>query len=402
MTRKTKKLTCGFAVALGLTAALLGQAGCTVTINGQDVSGGSAASAADADAAAQDEAIELTSSVSKDEKYGSVKLVANESEFEYCGYTPGDSVNVAFSNGFTLTDVPYFNGYYVKTGEPVVVAYPGFDYVAVTYNNLGMWDAAGLAEGDTVTITLCEKGKYLATQEALSQSYSSDRERYASDEQFVNFRALSGGRLKAGYLFRGASPVDNSYGRASLADDLLEANGITCVVDLADSADEVLGYFDAVGFDSPYVEGLYEQGRVIALSMSSNYSTDAYKESVAAGMRHLTSCGGPAYIHCMEGKDRTGFVCTLVEALAGATYDEMCADYMQTYANYYGITKEAAPEKYNAVVSLYFDSFIEYLTGAADGQADKTADYSAAARAYLVSAGMTDAEVDQLVATICE
>lgn len=32
---------------------------------------------------------------------------------------------------------------------------------------------------------------------------------------------------------------------------------------------------------------------------------------------------GPVYIHCTEGKERTGFVCVLLEALAGASYDEI-------------------------------------------------------------------------------
>ena len=208
--------------------------------------------------------------------------------------------------------------------------------------------------------------------------------------------------MKANYLYRGASPVDNTHGRAAYADDLLEAYGITCVIDLADSADEMQGYFAATGFDSPYVKSLYEQGHVVTLSMSSSYSSDVYKQGLAAGMRHLLHGDGPTYIHCMEGKDRTGFACMLIEALAGASYDEMCADYMQTYANYYGITKTGSADTYDAIVSLYFDAFIEYLTGAEEGQADKTADYSGAARDYLLSAGMSDAEIDQLVALICE
>ena len=403
MTRRPLNLPCAFVAAIGLSAALLAQPGCTVTINGNAGNTGAASSSTTAtEQTAESKAVELTSSISKDEKYDSVTMSADANSFDACGYAFGDSVNVTFSNGFALTDVPYYNGFYVKTGKPVVTAYPGFDYVAITYNNVGMWDQAGLSQSDTVTITLCEKGKYLATQEALSQSYPNEREKYASDEQFVNFRALTGGRLKANYLYRGASPVDNTHGRAAYTDDLLEANGITCVIDLADAADEMQDYFAATGFDSPYVKGLYEQGRVVALAMSSSYTTDAYKQGVATGMRRLLQCGGPAYIHCMEGKDRTGFVCMLVEALAGASYDEMCADYMQTYDNYYGITKASNADSYNAIVSLYFDTFIEYLTGAGDGQADKGADYSAAARAYLLSAGMTDAEVDQLVALICE
>ena len=34
----------------------------------------------------------------------------------------------------------------------------------------------------------------------------------------------------------------------------------------------------------------------------------------------------------------------------GATYDEVVADYMVTYYNYYGVTKEAEPAKYDAIL----------------------------------------------------
>ena len=126
-------------------------------------------------------------------------------------------------------------------------------------------------------------------------------------------------------------------------------------------------------------------------------------------MRHLIDTGGPVYIHCMEGKDRTGFVCMLIEALAGASYDEMCADYMTTYANYYGITADGTPEKYNAIVPLYFDDFAWYLYGLEYGQPSDSeldssrlvsADYVQPARKYLKNCGMADDEIDQLVKTI--
>jgi protein tyrosine/serine phosphatase len=34
----------------------------------------------------------------------------------------------------------------------------------------------------------------------------------------------------------------------------------------------------------------------------------------------------PSYVvHCIEGKDRTGYVCALLEGLCGATYEEIVA-----------------------------------------------------------------------------
>ena len=43
---------------------------------------------------------------------------------------------------------------------------------------------------------------------------------------------------------------------------------------------------------------------------------------------------GPVYIHCTAGKDRTGFVCMALEALAGASYQQIGDDYIITYDNY--------------------------------------------------------------------
>ena len=116
----------------------------------------------------------------------------------------------------------------------------------------------------------------------------------------------------------------------------------------------------------------------------------------------MLNTDGPYYIHCMEGKDRTGFVCALLEALAGADYSEMCADYMITYRNYYKISEENTSEKYSAVVSLYFNSFMECLVGSGDVNVLKCADYVNGARSYLKSGGMTDAEIDSFIGLISD
>ena len=342
----------------------------------------------------------LTATISKDPKFDSAVLSLTEKDFSEAGFALGDSFYVEFSNGYTITDVPYYNGYYVKTGDPVIVAYPKNEYVLIAANNRDFWTPAALEDGDTVEITLTATGKYRATYEALGQSYSMDRKDYESDEAFANFRAMSGGNLKENFLYRGASPVDNSRNRAAVADALVAQAGITCIIDLADSKADMEEYIGSEGFSSEYTKSLYEKGRITLLAMGANYDSDEYKESVAEGMRHLLKYGGPAYIHCMEGKDRTGFVCLLIEALMGADYDEMCADYMTTYENYYGITKAETPERYEAVVSLYFDSFMEYLAvteDTADTAKLKSADYEKGAKSYLTACGMTDEEIARLV-----
>ena len=110
---------------------------------------------------------EISCTVSKDMKYEAAVLSVAPAEFEKAGFSLGDSVDVKFGNGFTLEDIPYFNGYYVKNAEPLMVAYPGFNTVQVTFNNLGIWDIAGLKEGDTVEIRLNKAKKYSAIQDSI-------------------------------------------------------------------------------------------------------------------------------------------------------------------------------------------------------------------------------------------
>ncbi len=336
-------------------------------------------------------------SISKEEKFNMVNVDISISSFNDLGFSFGDSCDVYFSNGYTLNDIPYYNGYYVKNGEPLIVGYPANECISITYNNEGIYDRANLTDVDTVTILLKEKGKYLDVQDALGHSYSLERKDYSSDEEFANFRSLKGGNLKENLIYRGASPLDNSRNRAKTVDNLLKENNIQSVVDLADSLKDVEKYFSSDDFDSVYAKSLYENGKIILLSMSSSYTLKPYKEALAKGFRHILSTTGPFYIHCMEGKDRTGFVSTLIEALLNASYTEMRDDYMLTYANYFKISKEKTPNKYDAIVSLYFDSFLSTLSGYDDVNTLKTLNYSDYAKAYLLDGGLSEEEINQFV-----
>ena len=334
--------------------------------------------------------------VMQDDKYDAVFLNISIADFLSAGFAFGDSCDIVFSNGLTFTDLPFYNGYYVRTGAPLIVGYPGYKYVAVTCNNQGLWTKSGLKDGDNAVVTLREAGKYADVQEALSQTYSNDRNEYPDDETFVNFRALRGGRLKQDFLYRGASPVDSQKNRAAYADALIAGKEVGFILDLADSQTDMEGYLARLGFSSDYARGLYENGKIALLGMSSNYGSDAYKQKLASGLVQMLGAEGRIYIHCLEGKDRTGFVCLLLEALAGASYDEMLSDYMKTYENYYGVTKESAKEKYDAIADLYFNAFVSYLHGTEDIETLKTAVYEQDAEQYLADAGMTEEEIRSL------
>lgn len=61
----------------------------------------------------------------KDEKFNAAIVDISIEDFNNLGFTYGDSVSVYFSSHFSLKDVPYYNGYYVKNGYPIVAGYLG-------------------------------------------------------------------------------------------------------------------------------------------------------------------------------------------------------------------------------------------------------------------------------------
>ena len=106
--------------------------------------------------------------VIQDTEFGGVYIDLTIDEFNGLGFAFGDSVDIEFSNGYALRDVPYYSGYYVNIGEPLLVGYPGYPHikVAVNYGD-SLWETAGLGPNDTATVTLAEAKKYLNVQEAL-------------------------------------------------------------------------------------------------------------------------------------------------------------------------------------------------------------------------------------------
>ncbi len=335
--------------------------------------------------------------ISKNTDFGSVDLAVTIEDFNNSGFAYGDSLDVLFSSGETLMDIPYYNGYYVKTGMPLVVGYPGYKSIVIARNNDPLWDKLNLTEGGTAKICIREKGKYAANQEAFSMAYTDERNDYSSDESFANYRSLTGGCIKPKTFFRGASSIDDQHKRAGTVDKLIKKQGIRFDLDLSDNEEKIKTYLknDSKAKDYLFTK-LYSENKAALVDLKTGYKKHAYASSLADGFRKIASCEGPYYIHCVEGKDRTGFACVLLEALAGASYQEIEQDYMKTYENYFFITKENAYEKYQAVKELRLDEMIAFLTGSKDGADLSQADIYAGAKQYLKMGGMTDAEIDAL------
>ena len=231
---------------------------------------------------------------------------------------------------------------------------------------------------------------------SLKLRYSKNREDYDSDIIFANFRNVKVGNIKDRILYRGASPINNSYGRAKYVDKLLKEHNIKYDINLSDNDKSINRYFDKSDFDSYYFESLYDNGKVLRLHMNTNYREKKYQERVVQAMVAMANNEGPYYIHCVEGKNRTGFVLLVIEGLAGASYEEMLNDFMITFDNYYGININNDREKYEIIKARYVDSMLRYLAGDSNKDIElKDLDYTNIMGRFLVENGMSLEDIDK-------
>ena len=333
--------------------------------------------------------------------FGNIDMDISIEEFNKLGFEYGDSVNVMISNGYEALDIPYFDGYYAKTGDLALVSYPTHDNVHLCIvNGDRIWDIAKVTDKDTISVILNEKGKYKKVQELLKIKYSNDREEYVSDIAFANFRNVKMGNIKEKMLYRGASPIDNLNFRAKYADKLIAENGIKYDINLSDSSRSVHEHLNKEDCESPYFDSLYQNNKVITLSMDMNFRSKKFGEKVVEALIAMSKNDGPYYIHCVEGKDRTGVFCAIIEGLAGATYEEIVDDYMKTYDNYYGINEKTDKLRYDTIKNQYIDYMLRfYADYGENGNKDielKDLEWTNIMGRYLTDNGMTIEDLNNL------
>jgi hypothetical protein len=325
------------------------------------------------------------------EKYGHTVTDIAVADLNAAGYALGDVLTVRFGNGFTF-DAPLVPAYDVERGQYLLRTEYGDGFVAACINYGDLAKEAGIGMGDTIGLSMKAKAGYLAKLELRQLERTDVRADYASDAVFANFREVKNGSIAGGVLYRGSHPTKTEWPRAPYASALMAGAGIATVINMSDSETELQKYLDAANPDaSAYYREIYQKGGVICLSMGMAYTDPVFMEKVNAALRFMISHPAPYYVHCNEGKDRTGFLLILLESLMGAKQEEITADYMLSYVNYYGL--EPGTEKYkliaddNAAVMLKEIAGTDNLAGV---------NLSAAAKNYLLKNGMQTAEIDAL------
>lgn len=353
----------------------------------------------------------LTGGVTEIQKYGNIILdIASEDLLE-AGYEYGDMLTVTVND--VDHEMPLCTNYSdVDTGSLVLRDAEGVLIAAINMGDFATTNSLAekvtaedgsfewkFAEGKsiediTVSIAMAAKGGYHDQYIIHQLERTNERSDYDSDEIFANFRNIAAGDLGENALFRSSSPVNGELGRAAYADDFCEASGIQAVMNLADAGEDVEGCFEEEGFDSPYYQSLYEDGKVKALNLGVDFTAGDFKSGLADGLRFFAENEGPYLVHCTEGKDRAGFVSALLSCFMGADFDEVVNDYMTTYVNYYHLTEDS--EQYAAVKNSNIVSILEAITGSEKGADLSKVDLAKAAGEYLADIGLSEEEAAAL------
>lgn len=320
------------------------------------------------------------------EKYGHTSTDIKITNFMKNGFKFADMLTVVYDNGFVV-NAPFLDNYYVEKGMPLVRAYDGHENVAVciNYGKIGKIAKADIGTG--LTIFMDSPQEYITTYEIRKLKRTNDRNDYASDAIFANFRPISFGKIGDGILYRSASPINNELGRAKYGDALIKKAGVKTVINMADSDEDLAKHIAAKDFDSPYYKSLIDNKNVTALNMAIDFESSEFASNIAKGAKFIASNKGPYLIHCTEGKDRAGFMSALLEALMGASKEEIIKDYMTSYDNYYGV--KADSKKYDVIAN----DVIEMLKHISSTDDLTIENMQAGTHKYLLNAGMKEEEI---------
>lgn len=313
----------------------------------------------------------------------------------------GDVVTVMIA-GYDTVEVPVVAGYgYVFPGEFFLYVSEGLNYIKLEARYGQMAEVIGLGRDSKfpidVVVQMKENGGYvdhLENLKSLTLAYSPESYPDLSIEEFANFRMVRTTGMGEGVLYRSSSPIDPSIYRNAIADSLAALAGVKTFLNLADDkryAEEYNGF----------AESYYATQNVVYLTVDPTFANTLFKEGLVKGLRYMIEHDGPYLVHCTYGMDRTGFTIAVLEALMGATADEIKADYATTHKNFYnvvdgkhiGLTEKQVELLQAIIVRLMQNSF---KTAGVDISDFENADLASATEKYLLALGMEKSEIEAL------
>ena len=295
-------------------------------------------------------------------------------------FIPDSSENVYLSEGVEL-NIPQSGYLYVWDGEH-----------RQSYRvNAGSYTVYNLTPGRESTYLLTdEEGNHLNA----GLVYPEPGVRMIRTTSVGNVRDLGGwtcdgGTIKYGMIYRGRELSGNKSKLSNEDKQLfLDVLGISSEIDLR-SNKEVKGEDNIYGTDDDITSSVlgddvgYLRRPISAYDSAvdlSNGKQCEYIRNIISQITKDVSESKPCYIHCVEGADRAGTVCALIEALCGMSQSDIDRDYELT-----SFSGESRARNNSSWVSL-----MDYLNSFPGDNLRDRAIY------YLLSIGVTIDEMNAL------
>lgn len=349
--------------------------------------------------------IVTTISKKDNDAFGNLGFAMLPKDFKDQGYTFGDMVNVklkgaAKDGGDIIHNVAMVTNYNeVGYFAPCLCDYEGGGKsLAYSYgiDSVNRDVDADQVVGNQAIFDISDKMGYQDVRDLVEVSRKATYEETGKDAMvFANFRDVSttiGGMstyVYPGILFRGSSPFNyhNNPERCDYVNQLLKDYNIDYEVSLGNTKEKIDEYMTKA---SGKTKQLYDSKNNVFcnVQLASDYFTkevntlggelrdgnaafkvfkfisdNCFRNPTPDPENEDETYHAKFYIHCDEGKDRTGFICMVLEALAGVPIDLLVSDFMLTFRNYYNITCRTPEEKkkYDKLAELTIYRFIYSL-----------------------------------------
>jgi hypothetical protein len=254
---------------------------------------------------------------------------------------------------------------------------------AVSFGEEAAVPAGGVSAGYVRNTARFEAARREAEKFAKSES----RQDYVSGAAFANFREITLGRIAPRRLYRGSHPALPGNARFPYAQQLAENARVVTVLNLSDTEGETALRAENI----PWYQNFITKNNIIALAMPGDFNAPGFFDGLKAALSFMAARDPPYLIHDVEGRDRTGFAAALLEALMGASAEEISADYMASYVNLYKIPADS--DSYRVIAYFAEDALLKICGGKAPERCDLEGE---AERCILEEIGLGRDELESL------
>ena len=205
------------------------------------------------------------------------------------------------------------------------------------------------------------------------------------------YYAEDGKRMKQGIVYRGGALEDiTEEGKQVMLNKL----GIKTDLDVrGDSSKPLLS--SPLGASVNYIE---TKGPYYVEPYGRGIEREDYREALVTEIRTFANAENfPIYIHCSLGRDRTGTLCFLIQALLGVEEMDMYRDYELSMMSRTGKTKDHEGIIGQYMVSVPFTGLYRYIK---NFQKNKTLQQNT--EAFMLSIGITADEIAAIKANMLE